>query len=120
MGEKNIQYLLRTRRKELGLTMKEVARAVNVSEATVSRWESGNIANMGRDKIYALSKILKVSPAEIMGIDDSENRSSENPEGLDDVYFSLAKELQDGEIDPDDIRLALETIKNMKNRKSSD
>lgn len=67
---KPINSLLKQKRKELGLTMKEVAKAVGVSEPTVSRWESGNIANMGRDKINALSKILQLSPAEIMGIDD--------------------------------------------------
>ena len=61
MGESNINSKLKNRRKELGLTMKEVAAAVGVSEGTVSRWESGNIANMGRDKIYALSKILKMT-----------------------------------------------------------
>lgn len=70
MGWEDINNLLKERRKEKGLTMKEVASAVGVSEGTVSRWESGNIANMGRDKIYALSKVLGISPAEIMGIDD--------------------------------------------------
>ena len=65
-----INNRLKERRKEIGLTMKEVADAVGVSEGTVSRWESGNIANMGRDKIYSLSKILKMTPAEIMGLDD--------------------------------------------------
>lgn len=73
----NINNRLRERRKELGLTMKEVASAVGVSEGTVSRWESGNIANMGRDKIYALSKILKMSTAEIMGIEDEAPKGSE-------------------------------------------
>ena len=67
---KPINSLLKQRRKELGLTMKEVAKAVGVSEPTVSRWESGNIANMGREKINALSKDLQLSPTEIMGIDD--------------------------------------------------
>lgn len=67
---KLINNLLKDKRKDKGLTMKEVAKAVGVSEATVSRWESGEIANMGRSKIYALSKILDLSPAEIMGISD--------------------------------------------------
>lgn len=72
-----INVLLKERRKEKGLTMREVARAVGVSEATVSRWESGNIANMGRSKISALSKILNLSPAEIMGIEDEAPKGSE-------------------------------------------
>lgn len=69
----NINALLRDKRKEKGLTMREVAEAVGVSEATVSRWESGNIANMGRSKIAALSKILDLTPSEIMGIEDQPN-----------------------------------------------
>lgn len=74
----NINALLRDKRKEKGLTMREVAEAVGVSEATVSRWESGNIANMGRSKIAALSKILDLTPAEIMGIEDQPNKSKPN------------------------------------------
>ncbi|MCI8332647.1 MAG: helix-turn-helix transcriptional regulator [Clostridiales bacterium] len=65
-----MQDLLKNRRIELGLTMKEVANAVGVSEATVSRWESGEIANMKRSRIYSLSKILKISPIQIMQSDD--------------------------------------------------
>lgn len=57
---------LAVRRKELGLTMKDVADAVGVSEATVSRWESGAIANMRRDRIHALAKVLNVSPTFVM------------------------------------------------------
>lgn len=61
--------LLKSKRKELNLTMKQVADFVGVSEATVSRWESGNIANMGRDKIALLSQILKITPGAIAGYD---------------------------------------------------
>lgn len=70
MAQSSINNKLKSRRKDLGLTMKEVADAVGVSEGTVSRWESGNIANMGRDKIYSLSIILQLTPAEIMGFDE--------------------------------------------------
>ena len=61
---------LRQRRKELEMTMLEVAKLVGVSEATVSRWESGDIANMRRDKIALLAKALQVSPSFIMGWDN--------------------------------------------------
>lgn len=61
------------RRKQLNLTLKEIADYVGVSEATVSRWESGNIANMRRDRIAALAQILKVSPIDIMGVTDDDN-----------------------------------------------
>lgn len=66
----DVKELIRSRRKELGLTMLEVAKACGVSEGTVSRWESGEIENMRRDKIIALSSVLKVDPAVIMGWDE--------------------------------------------------
>ena len=49
-------------RKTCGLTQKEVADAVDVAEATVSRWESGHISNMRRGRIEKLAKVLRVSP----------------------------------------------------------
>lgn len=67
-----IQDIIKTRRAELDLTMKEVADFVGVSEGTVSRWESGDISNMKRDKIYKLAKILNISPLVILGWDDAE------------------------------------------------
>jgi Predicted transcriptional regulators len=61
---------LKSRRQELNLTLQDVAKAVGVSEATVSRWESGEIANMRRNRITALAQILKVSPSFIMDWED--------------------------------------------------
>ena len=65
-----VKDILKSRRQELNLTMKEVAAFVGVNEGTISRWESGDIANMKRDKIMALAKALQISPAVIMGWDD--------------------------------------------------
>lgn len=65
-----IKDILKNRRIELHLTMKEVADKVGVSEGTISRWESGDIANMRRDKIMALAKALQISPAVIMEWED--------------------------------------------------
>lgn len=69
---------LKERRKELGLTMLEVAQKIGVSEATVSRWESGDIANMRRDKIVSLASALQVSPSFIMGWEDQNEKYPNN------------------------------------------
>lgn len=61
--------VISNRRKELGLTMKALAEKVGVSEATVSRWESGNIASLKQTKIALLSKALNISPAELVASD---------------------------------------------------
>ena len=57
-----INEYLKIRRKELQLTLVEVADKCGVSEATVSRWESGDIENMRRSKIAAYAKALRLSP----------------------------------------------------------
>lgn len=69
-------------RKKLNLTLKDVADYVGVSEATVSRWESGNIANMRRDRISALAEILKVSPIDVMGITESDESPQLTSKGV--------------------------------------
>lgn len=61
---------IKTRRVELNLTLDDVAKIVGVSGATVSRWETGDIENMRRDKIALLATALQVSPAFIMGWDE--------------------------------------------------
>lgn len=75
VGEK-----LKIRRKELGLTMLQVAKRTGVSEATISRWESGDIANMRRDKIVSLATALCVTPAFIMDAPDAEENKPDNAE----------------------------------------
>lgn len=64
-----VKDILKGRRLELELTLEDVAKRVGVSSATISRWESGDIANMRRDRIAALAKALQISPAVIMGWD---------------------------------------------------
>ena len=61
---------LKERREQLNLSQEEVAHAIGVTKATVSQWEKGDIANMKRDKISQLSKVLKVSPLSILGMED--------------------------------------------------
>lgn len=58
---------IRERRKSLRLTLKEVAAAVGVAEATVQRWESGNIETIRADRIAKLSQILQLPIEEVTG-----------------------------------------------------
>ena len=67
---------LRHRRKELGLTMKQVADAVGVSEATISRYESGDIKNMRRDRIDKYAKALQVEILDMIEINETETQDT--------------------------------------------
>lgn len=66
-----INNIIKQRREELGLSQEYIAKAVGVSKATVSRWESGEIENLRRNRIYNLSKVLQISPNDLL-CDDQE------------------------------------------------
>lgn len=58
---------IKKRRKELGYTLAQIAEAVGVSEATVQRWESGNIKTVRHENLDRLAEVLRVPPPALMG-----------------------------------------------------
>ena len=66
-----MKFNMKNRRNLLNLTLEEVGNAVGVGKSTVRKWENGEIENMKRDKIEKLSKVLKVSPMDILGFEDA-------------------------------------------------
>src|SRR5690625_3609968 len=54
-------------REKRNKTLLEVANVLGVTEATVQRYESGNIKNLKLDTIVKISEFLNVDPAYIMG-----------------------------------------------------
>lgn len=52
---KKIGNMLKTRRESLNLSQQEVADYVGVTKSAISRWENGEVGNMGRSKIQSMS-----------------------------------------------------------------
>ncbi len=69
---------IHARRKELGLTLEDVGQMVGVGKSTVRKWETGDIANMRRDKIAQLAIALRMSPAELIDWDTYDKGSEYN------------------------------------------
>lgn len=69
-------YMLRKRH---NMTLEEVGNAVGVSKSTVRKWESGEIANMRRDKIATLARALHTTPAYLMGWTDDQDQDQDLP-----------------------------------------
>lgn len=88
----NLSSVLKRRRKELGLTLAQIANVMGVAEATVQRWESGNIKSIRYDKIAKLADLLKVSPAALMGWED-EKRPVNSETGEADPLDKRVSEL---------------------------
>lgn len=62
---------IKKRREELGMTLLQLSTKIGVSEATVQRYESGEIKNPTQQRIVALAKALNVDVNYLMGWDDS-------------------------------------------------
>uniref|UniRef100_A0AAU8AZS3 HTH XrE protein n=1 Tax=Dulem virus 37 TaxID=3145755 RepID=A0AAU8AZS3_9CAUD len=68
---------IKARRIELELTLDELGKKVGVGASTVRKWETGYIKDMRSDKIQKVADALDVSPAYLMGWDESQNVSIE-------------------------------------------
>ncbi len=116
-----VNEMIEHRRKELGLTMEEVANKVGVSKSTVKKWESGYIKNMRRDKMALLAEALQISPMDLL--DDT----SDDIQGYysDPDVVALAEELRTDpnrrilfdatkDLSKDDIDIVLNLINGLK------
>lgn len=116
-----VNEMIEHRRKELGLTMEEVANKVGVSKSTVKKWESGYIKNMRRDKMALLAEALQISPMDLLDdtSDDSQGYYS------DPDVVALAEELRTNpnrrilfdatkDLSKDDIDIVLSLINGLK------
>lgn len=96
----SLSDVLKKRRSELGYTLLEIADKMNVSEATVQRWESGNIKSLRQGRISQLAEILNVSPSALMGWEEKspETEAPRADERFDKIwamYSSLSDEDKD-------------------------
>lgn len=62
---------MKERRKELGLSAEYVAEKLGVSPATIYRYEKGDIEKMPGNILEPISRILRTTPAFLMGWDSS-------------------------------------------------
>lgn len=85
MIELNMGQKIKALRKEHGLTLEQVGNAVGVGKSTVRKWETGIIANMRRDKIAALSKVLHTTPAYLMGWESETDNLPSNMTPIDEM-----------------------------------
>lgn len=69
----NLNFKIKERREELGITLQQVANHLGVSKATVQRYESGEIKNIKLETIEKIAEILKVTPAYLMGWEEKKN-----------------------------------------------
>lgn len=72
----NVKDYIYLRRKQLNLTLEDVATHVGVSKSTVKKWETGFIKNMRRDKLALLAEVLQIPPTTLLNDECSEKKST--------------------------------------------
>jgi transcriptional regulator with XRE-family HTH domain len=70
MHRRNIGERIKEIRLEQSLTLLEVAEYIGVTEATVQRYESGNIKSVKADTLVKLCKLFNVGPSYLQGYSD--------------------------------------------------
>lgn len=105
---------LKKLRKSKGLTQVQFAKIFNISSGTIAMWET-NKRIPDTAMLIKIAEYFDVTVDYLLGKSISQTAPSDTQ--LEDVYLSLAKSAQDEGIDPDDIKLAIETIKAMKRQK---
>ena len=85
---------IRNRRKELGLSVDQLADSLGKNRATIYRYESDEIENMSINILIPLSKVLKCTPAYLMGWEESPE--NEEPK-IDTIAAHALRDLTDEE-----------------------
>jgi len=108
---------IKMRRKQLHMTADQVADLVGVNRATVYRYESDEIKNMGTETLVPLAAALRTTPAWLMGWeeDDSdddlmaalERAFNDRPEMR--VLFSIANDAT-----PEDVEKTIKILETLK------
>lgn len=72
----NIGKRIQARRKELNISVDELAKRLNKNRTTIYRYEKGDIENLPMDALKPLAEALKTSPAYLMGWEDESNENA--------------------------------------------
>lgn len=80
---------IKMKRKALGLSADQLAERVGVNRATIYRYESDEIRNMGTETLVPLAAVLRTTPGWLLVGDDQEESFIQESEHIRDEYNSL-------------------------------
>lgn len=91
-------------REEKGHMQRDVAAKLGIAPNTLSGYER-DLRSPDPDTLIKLANFYNISVDCLLGLKEMDEN---------DVFFSLAKEAKENGIHPDDIKLAIETIKRLR------
>lgn len=86
----NIGSRIQARRKQLGLSVEDLAKRLNKNRATIYRYESSYIEKLPVTILEDLAKALKVTPAYLMGWE--EEASQKKNDALADIILKARRD----------------------------
>lgn len=94
--------------KENGITINQLEKNAVIGRGTIARWDD-HLPSI--DKVGKVADYFGVSVDYLLGKTEKPTQTGELNDGLQDIYYSLAQEMQNGQIDPEDIRQFMAIIK---------
>ena len=87
MTNAEIGFRISSRRKELNMTMDDLAQKVGVAKSTIQRYEAGKIEHIKMPVIESVANALSVNPCWLIGKSEDKACRSQEPEHdiLDDI-----------------------------------
>ena len=99
------------------VTPYKVSKETGVTQSTLSDWKRGR-STPKSDNMKKIADYFGVTVDYLMTGEKEQPDEKKNPySDLKGIYLSYAKEAQESGIDPDDIRLALDTIRRLRGKK---
>lgn len=95
---------IRQARLEQDVTQQELADYIGVSKQAVYKYENNIVTNIPTDKVDAIARRLKVSPAYLMGWEEQPTPAAPIPPGQESKKAPGAKS---GEVSDEEIKFAL-------------
>ena len=96
LNYKEIGAKIKQKRKSLNLTQLQLAEKVELTESSISRYESGKIATMPTSTVNKICKVLHIEPAELLGITPETSFEYDLKEilgSVDDLPLEIKKEI---------------------------
>lgn len=89
---------IKERRKELGISADELARALGKDRSTIFRYEKGDIENLPIDILEPIAKVLRTTPQFLMGWEEMQKKNDILTDIVlrlrtDDVFLSAVNSL---------------------------
>ena len=85
----NIGMRIKARRKELRISVDELAKRLGKDRSTVYRYEKGDIENLPLDILEPIAAALNTTPAYLMGWDDVGDEKPADNDGLSENMQKL-------------------------------